>query len=792
MDSTQHGSADLNTRPLRSVVFLLCCLAGLVGVVDLAGWWMHHQVVSDVYAGFAVMKPNTALMMVVLCVAVWLRQTGGRWKVAANVLGWLVVALTAATLMEYLTGYNLGSHGGLDQMLAYAPPDAGGDPPGRMAAGTAVCALLAALGLLLLDVRAWLSGPLVGLSGLISLSALMGFLFDAGPLKGVPVLRSMAFGTAGCLFALAVATLLLRPGREPVNSLLYAMRTRGADFAFVAGTCLTPLGLGLPVAYLYRHRVIDATFSFALLIVLLMVLQAVLISRNTRSLARMEEKRSTVESARVALAEENERSHQESVRNAARAEESEELYRLISDAVPAYIAYLDRDLRYVRANRTYREWFGKTTEEIEGHTIEDVLGTSAADVRPYLEAALTGKTQHLETRFETVRGERMVSLTEIPDFDAQGKVRGVVVQGTDTTEIKRSEQMLRVKGERLRAAQKASEVAAWDCDLATLRVTWDEDSTLLYGRPLAEVETIGDILACVHPEDVDGVRAAMRAARAGQGEFNTEYRVVWPDESVHWILGRGRLFFDEAGQPLRVAGVNMDTTLRRQTEVALLQNEKLAAVGRLASTIAHELNNPLESVTNLIYLALQSAEGDEVKSFLRLAESELSRASAIASQTLKFHRQATRPTLVAPPELLEGVLGLQASRTMNAGVTVEMRARPGKPVLCFEGEMRQVLHNLIGNAIDAMPGGGRLLVRSRGVECGVVFTIADTGMGISAAALRKLFTPFFTTKGISGTGLGLWVSQGIVERHKGSLRVRSRVGAGTVFRIALPWGDGLR
>ena len=244
-----------------------------------------------------------------------------------------------------------------------------------------------------------------------------------------------------------------------------------------------------------------------------------------------------------------------------------------------------------------------------------------------------------------------------------------------------------------------------------------------------------------------------------------------------------------------------DTTEQRRTEAALKESEKLAAVGRLAASIAHEVNNPLEALTNLIYLALEASDTRLIRRYLQDAERELRRVSLISNQTLRFYRQSTKPTLIRSDELIEGVLATQQGRIVNAQVHVEQDFRAKTPLNCFDGEIRQVLNNLIGNSIDAMRGmsGGRLLVRSReGTHWktgrkGLVMTVADTGHGIDHRHLAKIFEPFFSTKGIGGTGLGLWVSQEIVVRHLGSLRVRSskkKGHTGTVFVLFLPF-DGI-
>ena len=245
-----------------------------------------------------------------------------------------------------------------------------------------------------------------------------------------------------------------------------------------------------------------------------------------------------------------------------------------------------------------------------------------------------------------------------------------------------------------------------------------------------------------------------------------------------------------------------DVTERRKAEAALMQSEKLAAVGRLAASIAHEINNPLESVTNLLYLARTSTEMSEVQDYLATAERELRRVGAITNQTLRFHKQSTNPAEITCKELLDGVLSIYHGRIVNSRVREQLLLRSDGPLLCFEGEIRQVLNNLVGNAIDAMhPEGGRLLLRSRNAtewstgRKGITLTVADTGPGMSHQTLIKAARPFFTTKGIGGTGLGLWISREIVDRHEGRLTIRSSQmdeHTGTVITVFLPDAAVLR
>ncbi len=243
-------------------------------------------------------------------------------------------------------------------------------------------------------------------------------------------------------------------------------------------------------------------------------------------------------------------------------------------------------------------------------------------------------------------------------------------------------------------------------------------------------------------------------------------------------------------------GFIRDISDRRMVEAALMQSEKLAAVGRLASSIAHEINNPLEAVTNLLYLCQGSTDLEEIREYLATADREVRRISIIANQTLQFHKHSTMPVAVGVEELVAGSLALYQGRLVNAHIRVDQRLRAGRPAFCIEGEIRQVLNNLLGNAIDALPPrGGRILIRSRNGRdwkdgrAGVTLTVADSGTGMSAETQAKIFEAFFSTKGLGGAGLGLWICSQLVKRNEGTLRVRSSqrpAGGGTVFTLFLP------
>ena len=235
----------------------------------------------------------------------------------------------------------------------------------------------------------------------------------------------------------------------------------------------------------------------------------------------------------------------------------------------------------------------------------------------------------------------------------------------------------------------------------------------------------------------------------------------------------------------------------RLAEEALRKSEKLAVAGRLAASIAHEINNPLESVTNLLFLMRSSTTDEKIEEYGRLAEQELARVTEIAKQTLQFYREPAprAPTHVA--DVLESVLQLYGPRIAARNVSLHKEMQRALPVTASAGELRQLFANLIGNALDAMRAGGKLRVRTRparehreGRRSGVRISIGDTGTGIPAQLRARVFEPFVTTKGDTGTGLGLWVTSEIVKKYSGRIQLRSSSRArksGTVFHVFLPY-----
>jgi PAS domain S-box-containing protein len=284
----------------------------------------------------------------------------------------------------------------------------------------------------------------------------------------------------------------------------------------------------------------------------------------------------------------------------------------------------------------------------------------------------------------------------------------------------------------------------------------------------------------------------MRALQSGETVFGEEMEIEAADGVWKTLLANALPLFGPSGKVAGAVGVHVDITTRKRSEQALIRSEKLAAAGRMAATIAHEINNPLAAAMNALYLACADAAlPATARANLDVVERELEMVAHIARQTLGFYREpVASSSAVSLPKVLDEVLNLYGPRLQNSSIVVQRRY-DSEQVQAVRGELRQMISNLIANSIDAMPRGGTLQVRTFGPlhlrkRPVVALAVADSGEGIAPQHMAQIFEPFFTTKQAVGTGLGLWVTRELVKKNEGCIRVRSRAGCGTVFSLWLP------
>jgi PAS domain S-box-containing protein len=486
---------------------------------------------------------------------------------------------------------------------------------------------------------------------------------------------------------------------------------------------------------------------------------------------------------------------------------SEARYRALADLNPQAIWMGAADGKFSYANQRFLDYVGMTAERIQGMGWLDAFYAEDRErvVELWQRSVLTGIDYDIEARILRASDGaiRWWRLRALPVRDESGIIQYWLGVGIDIHDSKTSAQVLLQRQKQteqqraeLETVYQTAPVGLAQFDPIEFRyLRLNEGQAQILGLPSDQI--IGRTYDETAP--LLGLREMLQLAAAGhtvrhqivEGELPTR-----PGERRVWDVSYSPVYGSD-GSIQAITAAWLEITHLKKAESALLQSEKLAAVGRLASSISHEINNPLEAITNLLFLISQNDDlPSELKIYVHMAQSELSRVSQIATQTLRFHRQAANPTHVSPGELIDAVLNLYHGRLANSGIRVEASYSTDTRVRCFENDIRQVMNNLIANAIDAMRnGGGRLVVRAHDAveqstgRHGVRMTIADTGHGMSATVQKRLFEPFYTTKGLHGTGLGLWISESIVQRHKGRLSVRSTqhpLHHGTVFSLFLP------
>lgn len=348
---------------------------------------------------------------------------------------------------------------------------------------------------------------------------------------------------------------------------------------------------------------------------------------------------------------------------------------------------------------------------------------------------------------------------------------------------------------RLAAIVESSDDAIVSKDLNGIINSWNKAAERIFGFTAQEI--IGKpILVLIPPELHDEETRILAKIRSGEriDHFQT-VRLTKSGERIDVSLTISPVK-DRYGNITGAAKILRNITHQKKLEAALHTTERLASVGRLAATVAHEINNPLESVLNFVYLARQQPEiSEQTKSYLIAADQEISRVAHIAQQTLGFYRDNSQPASLDVATIINEVIAIYESRVRAKSLRVETRVEPHLSVVALQGELKQILSNLLANSIDACTEGRKIILECRSSfnhatrVRGVRVTVADTGCGISADDRQRVFEPFFTTKKIVGTGLGLWITRDLLEKRGGNIRLRSStnpVQSGTVFRFFLP------
>jgi PAS domain S-box-containing protein len=349
---------------------------------------------------------------------------------------------------------------------------------------------------------------------------------------------------------------------------------------------------------------------------------------------------------------------------------------------------------------------------------------------------------------------------------------------------------------RLAAIVESSDDAIASKDLKGIVTSWNASAERIFGYKAEEI--IGKPITLIIPPELhkDEDMILGKISRGERIDHFETVRVTKGGERIHVSLTISPLK-DETGKIIGASKIARDITERKRTEEALRRAEKLAATGQLAASIAHEINNPMQALTNLIALIAYKTSLDEsTRQLVSLAETEVKRMSHIVRQMLSFYRESVTPVSVQITEVLEDVFELFVMRMRSNQIKMERRYEFDGDIYGFPVELRQLFANLISNAIEAIGAKGQIVIHvapwrepSRPERTGVRIVVADNGPGIKRDVQKRIFEPFFTTKAEKGTGLGLWVVKAVVTRHEGSIRVRSTTAndrSGTVFSVFLP------
>jgi PAS domain S-box-containing protein len=390
---------------------------------------------------------------------------------------------------------------------------------------------------------------------------------------------------------------------------------------------------------------------------------------------------------------------------------------------------------------------------------------------------------------------RAMGRTAYSEWDRPLRFDGVT---QDITELKQAREAFDAERARLSAVFENIPIGILFTLTDGRLIAGNRQAERILGRPVHDTAMRPDLDLRLFYADgrrvEDGKSPLSRVLNEG-GIHRGEYQYRRPDGTAIWLEIMAAPILDAKGRVIGAVDALADIDVRKRAEDALIRSEKLNLVGRLAASISHEINNPLESVTNLLYLIENNTHDETVREFSRKAQDELARVSHIVTHTLRFNRQSLGWGGQKMSALLESSVAIYEGRLKNSGIALNREYEDATEIRCAGSEIRQVFANLIGNAFDATRRGGKLVLRchdqrhGRTGAPGVRVSIADSGHGIPPSVRSHLFEPFFTTKGDNGTGLGLWVSHEILNKHHAEVRVKSRTEpgrSGTVFSLWFP------
>jgi PAS domain S-box-containing protein len=476
------------------------------------------------------------------------------------------------------------------------------------------------------------------------------------------------------------------------------------------------------------------------------------------------------------------------------------LFRQVADSAPVLI--------WLSGTDTLCTWFNKPWTDFRGRTLEQELGNGWAEgvhkedydrcLEIYLSNFEKRTSFQMEYRLQRADGEYRWLLDHgVPRYSDTGVFLGFIgscVDITDVTEIKQAwdtQQNISKRLGELAAIVESSDEAIISKNLDGIVTSWNTAASRIFGYTAEEM--IGQSILKLIPEDLHPEeKTFIEKMKSGQRIEQFETRRITKNGQTLDVSLTLSPVRDAQSKIIGASKILRDVSIAKRLEQSFLQAEKLAATGRMAATIAHEINNPLEAVMNLLYLIRPTISGDQGRAYLASAESELQRVSHIAKQTLGYYREDAAATPVSLNDIMRHAVTIYEPRCQSSGIKILQSLTSARKILVRRGEILQVISNLLANSVYALSPGGIIHVDVKDSETepqGVVFSVRDNGEGIAPEALPRVFDAFFTTRETIGTGIGLFIAKQLVEGHSGQISIESSKDVrehGTNVHVFLP------